>query len=557
LKRNFRIKSIDSTLPEYQKLRQGSLTTFDLTALGIAAIVGGGIFSAIGEVASKGGPAVSILFLFTAIACAFSGLCYAVFASRIPVSGSAYTYAYASFGEFIAWVIGWDLILEYAIGNIAVAISWSDYFTAMLNNTYLQIPAYLSTDFWTAAHSSQGEAFLAWQTAPELFGIKLIADIPAFAIVFLISVLVFVGIRESKIAGNIMVLFKLIILIMVIGVGAFFVNPENWKPFNPAGIGGVLKGVGGVFFAYIGFDAITTTAEECKNPKRDLPRAMIASLVISTVLYIVIALVLTGIVHYTELAGGDPLAKVFRLINKPHFSYFIAAGAIVAMASVLLVFQVGQPRIWMAMSRDGLLPARFSKIHKKFKTPSFATVVAGILVAVPALFLNISEVTDLTSIGTLFAFILVCTGVMVLENRGELDKNRYPDAFHLPKINSRWILPIVWIGIVAFFIQKGNVSEFLSFHENELFASQIISKILTVVFILISFLISVFAIIKNLSAIPVLGLIINFFLMTELTPATWVRFLIWLTIGLIIYFTYGRKHSLFNLKLHDGNKQKN
>jgi len=297
LRNHLRIKKIDESFAGTQQLRKGSLNTFDLTAMGIAAIIGGGIFSSIGEVASKGGPAVSLLFLLTAIACAFSGLCYAVFASRIPVSGSAYTYAYTSFGEFIAWIIGWDLILEYAIGNIAVAISWSDYFTSLLNNTFLQIPAYLSTDYYSAAHAQSGEALIAWQNAPELFGIKLIADLPAFAIVFLINLLVYTGIRESKIAGNLMVLFKVIILLVVIGVGAFFVNPENWKPFAPNGMGGVLKGVGGVFFAYIGFDAITTTAEECKNPKRDLPRAMIASLLITTVLYIVIALVVTGIVH--------------------------------------------------------------------------------------------------------------------------------------------------------------------------------------------------------------------------------------------------------------------
>jgi len=356
----------------------------DLTSLGIAAIVGAGIFSTIGNAAAAGGPAVSLLFVFSAIACGFSALCYAQFASSIPISGSAYTYAYASFGEMIAWIIGWDLIMEYAVGNIAVAISWSGYFVGLLSGFGISIPDYLAIDYLSALrgfHSateliSQGvsvsafpgdlkEAYSAWNTAPQIGGVRLIADIPAFLIVVAITWLVYTGIRESKTAGNIMVLLKISILLLIIAVGAFYVNTDNWSPFAPNGITGVLKGVSGVFFAYIGFDAISTTAEECKNPQRDLPRSMVYSLVITTVLYVAISLVLTGMVSYVFLGVADPLAYVFEKLNLTWLSGIIALSAVIAMASVLLVFQVGQPRIWMSMSRDGLLPPVFSKLHKK------------------------------------------------------------------------------------------------------------------------------------------------------------------------------------------------
>lgn len=546
----FRLKPIGHYTIETNQLRKGSLGTIDLTSLGIAAIIGGGIFSSIGEVASKGGPAVSLLFIFTAIACGFSGLCYAVFASRIPVSGSAYTYAYVSFGELVAWIIGWDLILEYAIGNIAVALSWSDYFTGLLNGLGVHIPEYLCCDYWTASHQLSPEGLVAWQTAPQIMNIKLIVDIPAFIIVVLISVLVYIGIRESKIAGNFMVFLKLMILIFIIGLGSFYINPDNWTPFAPNGLSGILKGVGGVFFAYIGFDAVTTTAEECRNPQRDLPRSILLSLLITTVLYVAITLVLTGIVSYDELEGGDPLAKVFRLLNMPYISYFVAIGAIIAMASVLLVFQVGQPRIWMSMSRDGLLPPKFARIHKKFKTPSFATVITCLLVAIPSLFLNISEVTDLTSIGTLFAFVLVCGGVLILENSYEFEKNQR--GFRLPDIKSRFVIPVVWILIIIFSLMYNyeNLSAFFKLDDSgelSLF-HQLFSKMLTMLFILTSLLISVWAVIKNLNAIPVLGLMTNLFLMTELTTATWIRFILWMIVGLLIYFTYSRKKSFLNFR---------
>ncbi|MGH2643241.1 MAG: amino acid permease, partial [Chitinophagaceae bacterium] len=442
------------------------LTVKDLTAMGIAAVIGAGIFSTIGEAAYNGGPGVSILFVITAITCGFSALCYAEFASRIPVSGSAYTYSYASFGELVAWIIGWDLIMEYAIGNIAVAISWSGYFANLLKGFGIHLPAYLTTDYVSAYHGfheaikaiASGTSFSsldmsvkmgynAWLHAPAIGPVKLIADLPALAIVFIITYLVFIGIRETKKATNAMVVLKILIVIGVIVLGFFFVKRENWNPFLPNGFSGVMKGVSAVFFAYIGFDAISTTAEECRNPQRDLPRGMIYSLIICTVLYILVSFVLTGMTSYKNLAVKDPLAFVFEK-PLPEISYIISIGAVIATASVLLVFQMGQPRIWMSMSRDGLLPPAFSRIHKKYKTPYIATIVTGLFVAIPALFMNMTEVTDLTSIGTMFAFVLVCGGVLMLPK----DENRNGrETFKLPYINGKYIVPVLFIvGIVVF-----------------------------------------------------------------------------------------------------------
>ena len=564
IQKYFRKKSIAhilqhaDTLHESTKMKK-NLSVRDLTALGVAAIIGAGIFSTIGTAASHGGPAVSLLFVFTAIACGFSALCYAEFAARIPISGSAY----ASFGELIAWIIGWDLIMEYAVGNIAVAISWSDYFTSLINGFGMKIPEFMTTDFLTASRGFKEttlqlaggmswsdispalkEAYSAWIHAPSIGGLKLIADIPAFSIVVFITILVYVGIQESKVAGNIMVLLKIIILLVVIAVGAFYVQPENWSPFAPNGLGGVLRGVSGVFFAYIGFDAISTTAEECKNPKRDLPKAMIYSLLICTVLYIAISLVLTGMVSYSELSVGDPLAYVFQKLNLTKLSGIIAFSAIIAMASVLLVFQIGQPRIWMSMSRDGLLPKKFSKLHPKFKTPAFSTIITGILVAVPSLFLNLTEVTDLTSIGTLFAFILVCGGVLLIEDNKN-DKER--KGFKLPYYNSRKYLPPIVL-LILFLLVYFNYEEIIKFFYSmpDYFSfnwSVFKHKIPLILFFIISVFLVYKAIIKQLSLIPVLGLLTNLYLITELGITNWMRFIIWLAIGLILYFAYGSKHS--------------
>lgn len=534
------------SLPALKK----SLTLFDLTSLGIAAIIGAGIFSTIGTAAAQGGPAVSVLFIFTAIACGFSALCYARFASSIPVSGSAYTYAYVAFGELLAWIIGWDLIMEYAVGNIAVAISWSDYFTALMRGLNVHIPEFLTVDYVTAIRGFkevntlivQGhdfhnlsyplqEAYLAYSNAPEIGHLKIIADIPAFMIVGIIATLVYIGIQESKVAGDFMVILKVLVLLMVITVGSFYINPSNWSPFAPHGFVGVMKGVAGVFFAYIGFDAISTTAEECKNPQRDLPRGMILALLITTILYVLISLVLTGMVNSNELGVGDPLSYAFEKYGLTRFSGVIALSAVIAMASVLLVFQVGQPRIWMVMSRDGLLPKRFSHIHPRYRTPSFATVVNGFFVAIPALFLNLTEVTDLTSIGTLFAFVLVSAGVLLLDDKRS--KRKLDGKFKIWYINARYTVPFLWIVFIAIIIvYQISISTILDY-----------LSIPHIVFIFVAILVSVIAVIREWSSIPLFGLLTNLYLMAELGLTNWLRFLVWLLVGLLIYFTYGFRNS--------------
>ncbi|MFN0036568.1 MAG: amino acid permease [Saprospiraceae bacterium] len=445
----------------------------DLTALGIAAIIGAGIFSTIGSASYNGGPAVVFLFIFTALACGFAAFAYAEFASMLPVSGSAYTYSYVAFGELMAWIIGWALVMEYAVGNITVAVSWSGYFTGLYDSVLpnlqdsrwvggffqlfpAQIPAWATVDY-VSAHAgfeeasallnngktvadfsqAQSEAYNAWQSAPRLGGFRTILDIPAIVMSILITALVYIGIKESKTVGNWMVVLKLIVVLLVIIVGAGYVNVDNWHPFVPNGFGGVMAGVSSVFFAYIGFDALSTTAEECKNPQRDLPRAMLYSIIICTVLYIIIALVLTGMVDYKELDVNDPLAYVFQKLDLKWFSGIIAVSAVVAMAGVFLVFQLGQPRIWMTMSRDGLLPKRFSYIHPKFRTPTFATIVTGFFVVVPMLFIPSDTVLDLCSMGTLFAFVLVCGGVLKLQVQPNVPRGK----FRTPYMNAKWVFP--------------------------------------------------------------------------------------------------------------------
>ncbi|MCI4442246.1 MAG: amino acid permease, partial [Lentimicrobium sp.] len=371
----FRKKTVQDILKQVAKNESDGhealgkhLTARDLTAFGIAAIVGAGIFSTIGKASADGGPAVIFLFLFTAIACSFAAFAYAEFASMVPVSGSAYTYSYVAFGEIIAWIIGWALIMEYAIGNITVAISWSDYFTGLLDSMGIHLPQWVQMDYLTASNGFKdatalmqgGKSFenlsaglqasyTAWTTSPTLAGFHFVADLPALLIIILITALVYRGMKESRNASNLMVVIKLCIVLLVIAVGVFYVDTANWHPFAPNGAAGVLKGVSAVFFAYIGFDAISTTAEECKDPQRDLPKGMMWAIIICTILYIAIALVLTGMVSYNELNVGDPLAFVFDKLHLKWMSGIIAVSAVIAMASVLLVFQMGQPRIWMSM----------------------------------------------------------------------------------------------------------------------------------------------------------------------------------------------------------------
>jgi len=514
----------------------------DLTSFGIAAIIGAGIFSTIGRASYEGGPAVSLLFVFTAIACVFTALSYAQFASTVPVSGSAYTYAYVSFGEIFAWIIGWALILEYAVSNMVVAISWSEYFTSMLEGFGVHFPGYLSTDYGSAARafaevqtsanpgslpaSVRGLA-QAYRDAPTLGGLRLIADLPAGLITILITALVYTGIKESRAASNILVVLKLAVIGLVILAGAFYVKPENWSPFAPNGISGVLGGVASVFFAFIGFDSISTTAEECKDPQRDLPRAMIYCLVICTVLYVLITLILTGMVNYKELGVDDPLAYVFQKVGMNSIAGIISVSAVVAITSALLVYQLGQPRIWMAMSRDGLLWPRFARIHPRFHTPSFATIVTGALVAIPSLFLDMQFFIDLTSVGTFFAFILVCGGILYLDRQGI---SKY-SKFKVPYVNGKYIVG------VAFLVAFGAV-----LYTGE-FVVTMGEKPLLVVFWLTWIALAITSFRYNFSLLPIIGILTNLYLMTELGVSNWAIFVAWLVIGLIIYFSYGYRKS--------------
>ena len=518
----------------------------DLTSFGIAAIIGAGIFSTIGLASHNGGPAVSLLFVFTAIACVFTALSYAQFASTVPVSGSAYTYAYVAFGELFAWVIGWALILEYAVSNMVVAISWSEYFTSMLSGFGITFPKYFATDYGSASRAydlvqqtqQAGTALTtlpentrvladAFANAPRIGDLHIIANLPAGAVTVLITALVYIGIKESRAASNILVVLKLAVIALVIGVGAFYVKPANWSPFAPNGVAGVLSGVASVFFAFIGFDSISTTAEECKNPQRDLPRAMLYCLAICTVLYVLITLVLTGMVNYKELGVSDPLAYVFQKVGLDFVAGVISVSAVVAITSALLVYQLGQPRIWMTMSRDGLLWKRFSTIHPKYKTPSFATIVTGFLVAIPSLFMDLKFFVDLTSVGTFFAFIMVCAGILFLDAKGLTAQAK----FKVPYINGKYIIGVVLLAVFAYVVMSTNFLETLG------------NKPLLIVFWLVWFVLAVQGFRYNFSLLPVIGVLTNLYLMTELGASNWQIFGIWLVLGLIVYFSYGYRKS--------------
>ncbi len=530
----------------------------DLTFMGIAAVIGAGIFSTIGTAAFNGGPGISILFIITAVTCGFSALCYAEFASRVPIAGSAYTYAYVSFGEIVAWIIGWALILEYAIGNIVVAISWSGYFNNLLQGLGIQLPSWLVTDPFTAVANfteatkaiankevvTEGmqNAIQIFNNAPIIFGKHIFINLPAAIIIVLITYLAYIGIKESKKTTNAMVVFKIVIIILVIAIGFFYVDTNNWNPFMPNGFGGVLAGVSAVFYAYIGFDAISTTAEECKNPQRDLPRGMIYSLIICTVLYILIALVLTGMVNYKELKVNDPLAYVFDKVNLKWIGYIISVSAVIATTSVLLVFQLGQPRIWMSMSRDGLLPKKFSQVHKKYKTPAFATIVTGFLVGVPSLFLPSSLMTDLTSIGTLFAFVLVCLGVLVLPKIN----GRVKSAFRLPYINGKLIIPII-SAIFIWLFRERILEAFVKMK------SEGYQEFLFLVFVFILIIVSVLTFIRNYSLIPILGAFCCMYLLIEIPAISWLWFFVWMAIGLAVYAFYGKKNSVLSKSIANEN----
>jgi APA family basic amino acid/polyamine antiporter len=476
----FRRKPVSQVVSEAEAgtttLRR-SLGAGHLTLLGVGAIVGAGIFSSIGQMAagSEGypgaGPALVLSYVLTALTCGFAAMCYGEIAAMVPVAGSAYTYAYVAFGEVIAWIIGWDLIIEYAIGNIYVAQSWADYFRSFLRDTFhLDFPAWLACDFQTAAHTPEIAA-----SAPHLGRFVVGVNLPAALIVAALTVVLVIGIRESARFNAVMVAIKLVLVAGFVGVGAFFVKRSNWHPFAPHGAAGVWAGASQAFFSYIGFDAVSTAAEETRDPQRNIPRGMIASLVICTVLYVATATVMTGLVPAAELGTQDPMARALTLVGLQKLAAVMSFGAVVAMTAVLLVFQLGQPRIFMAMSRDGLLPPVFGRIHPRFRTPAFGTVLTGIFVAIMPSLITPAQALDLTNIGTLFAFILVSLGVIALRR-------------HSPHVVRPFRCP-----------------------------GYPITPILSVAFC---------------------GLLI-----AGLQPWNWLRFVVWLAIGLAIYARYGRRHS--------------
>ncbi len=477
LKGFLRTKSLQELLRESASTRlKRALGAWDLVGLGIGAIIGAGIFATVGTAAAGdparpgAGPAIVLSFALTAAVCALAALCYAELAALVPISGSAYTYAYATLGELAAWIIGWDLIIEYAVGNVAVAISWSGYFCEMLRGVGIVIPRWLSTDLRTGLSTPEIVA-----SAPHVAGIPIIVNLPAAAIVLAITWVLVIGVKESSRLNAVMVIMKLVVLAFFVFVGIAFVQPANWHPFMPNGWHGVWAGAAIVFFAYIGFDAVSTAAEETRNPGRDLPRGIIGSLIISTVIYILVAAVVTGMVPWFDLHTAEPLTVAMNRHNLAWASGIVAVGSVAAHTAVLLVFQLGQPRIFYSMARDGLLPAAFARVHPRFRTPHVTTILSGVLVAAFASFANIEEMVDLTNIGTLFAFALVSAGVIVL-------RRTHPEA-HRP-----FRVPLVpWLPIVA-------VGSCL-------------------------------------------------FLAAGLPRITWMRFGVWLAVGLAIYLAYGRHRS--------------
>lgn len=459
----------------------------DLVMLSIGAVIGAGIFGAIGTAAAGqlapdgtvvrygAGPALVFSFLLLGGACALAALCYAELASMIPQAGSAYAYAYATLGELVAWIIGWDLILEYAVGNVAVAISWGDYFTTLMRGIGVEFPSWLTTGYRTALLSSNPDVRTLLDTAPQLFGVPLLVNLPAFGIVLAITWLLLRGARETSTANNVMVVIKLLALALFIGVGLTGLDSANYTPFAPNGFTGIHQGAAIVFFAYIGFDAISTAAEETRDPQRNLPIGILGGLAICTVIYVVVGFVLTGLVPYQELAVADPLARALELAGFSQVGWIVALGAAVSMAAVLLVFQYGQPRIFFAMARDGLLPRWLARVDARTRIPYVTTLITGGLVAVASLVGDAAETYDLTNIGTLFAFALVCAGVLVLR----VTEPERPRPFRVPA---------VWV-------------------------------------------------------VAPLGIAACLFIMIGLPSQAWERFGAWLAIGGVIYALYGYRHS--------------
>lgn len=515
---------------EGQQLRR-VLGPVQLTLLGVGAIIGAGIFATIGTAAAGdavrpgAGPALMLSFIITAIACGFTALCYAEFASLVPNSGSAYTYAYTTLGEIVAWIIGWDLIIEYAVGNIAVAISWANYCKTLLAGFGIMIPDWLSMDYRTAARLVDATGVsTVYHNAPHVLGIPLIFNLPAVLIVTVITGILVWGIRESARFNAVMVGIKILVLTFFIVVGWSWVRPENWTPFAPNGWAGISAGAAIVFFAYIGFDAISTVAEETKDPQRTLPVGILASLVICTIFYVVVSAVFTGLISYSDLKAtlateqAEPLTIALAHAS-PGLGWavgIVAFGSVVAHTAVLLVFQLGQPRILFAMSRDGLLPPIFRAVHPRFRTPYVSSLLTGAFVATCAAFASIDEMVDLTNIGTLFAFILVCTGIIVLRIQDSIR----PRPFRVP---SGWRWATLLYVVVALALSFSPLSG----------ATQLYLLVSTAV---------LFALCRN-HIFPVLGIISCVYLIYYLPPTSWLRFAAWLNVGLVIYVLYGAENS--------------
>lgn len=498
----FGVKSLESLQTDVHKSGLvRALGAKDLLFLGIGAVIGAGIFSTLGTAAvgepgvrEGAGPALVLSFALLGAVCALAGLCYAELTSMIPVSGSAYTYSYATMGEFVAWLIGWDLILEYAVGNVAVAIAWSGYFGSILEPFGIHLPYWISHGYGDvmqqlraaeAGANAERVTFLQNMIAeaPHLFGKPLLVNLPAVLIVLSITWLLVLGVKESTKTNNALVILKLAVLALFLGVGAFHVNPENWTPFAPNGWAGIHQGAAIAFFAYIGFDAISTAAEEAKNPQRDMPIGILGSLVICTIIYMAVGLVATGLVPYTMLAeGADPLARALAGAGLPWIQFVLSVGAVISMSAVLLVFQMGQPRIFFSMSRDGLLPKGFAKVHPKYRTPYVTTILSGSLVALGAGFMDDDATYDLTNVGTLFAFTLVCIGVLVLRVKR-------------PEVHRSFRVKWVWLVAPA-------------------------------------------------------GALACVYVMTGLPLVAWTRFGLWMAFGVLIYFIYGAHNSRL------GNKDK-
>jgi basic amino acid/polyamine antiporter, APA family len=495
----FRTKNLDDILASAQgeghSLKR-TLGPVNVTLLGIGAIIGAGIFATVGTASARdavrpgAGPSLMLSFVITAVVCAFTALCYAEMAAMVPISGSAYTYSYATLGELVAWIIGWDLMLEYAIGNVAVAISWANYFRSFIEDAFgVSIPQWLSTDFRTARKIPG-----LIESAPHIFGVPIVFNLLAFGIVALITIVLVWGIKESAQFNAGMVMVKILVLLFFITIALYFVSPSkmatNWHPFQPTGWGGTLAGAAVVFFAYIGFDAVSTVAEETKNPARDLPIGIIASLVICTIFYVVVAAVFTGLIPYQELVRrlsteqAEPLTMALNHVapNAKWASAIVAFGSVVAHTAVLLVFQLGQPRIFFSMARDGLLPPVFAKVHPRFKTPHITTIFTGVIVGGFAAVMSIDEMVDLTNIGTLFAFVLVCLGIIILRYK-EPDRKR---PFKVPF--GAWPLPMM-------------------------------------------------------------GAVSCLFLMYYLPPTSWWRFIAWLLLGLAVYLSYSYSKSEIGKKI--------